>query len=211
MTMNPAGGRYDLDDWLESHLFDRRIVVVRGPLDHEAATRAASKLMTLDATSDDGCELQLDSGGGPLEAALAIVDVIDAMGVAVHAKCLGRVEGAAVAVAAVCNRRTAMPHTRFRLSDPPVEIEGRASDIGHQLEYQQALLGRYHDRLAEATGQSREATRAACDAGRYMDAGEALAFGLIDEVEGRRRAVIRGIKGGRDDGGGGRPTGLAPR
>ena len=50
-------------DWLEGHLFDRRIVVLRGSLDDVTATRIASQLMTLDATGDDAVQLQLDCPG----------------------------------------------------------------------------------------------------------------------------------------------------
>ena len=127
--MSIGGERTDWDDWLESHLFDRRVVVLRGNLDHDAATRAASKLMTLDATGDDKVELQLDSPGGPLEAAFAVVDVLDALGVEVEVTCLGRVEGPAVLVAAVCHRRLALEHTRFRLADPEMSIEGRVERV----------------------------------------------------------------------------------
>lgn len=120
----PAG-----EDRLESCLFDRRVVVLRGPLDAESATRVASKLMTLDATGDDTVQLQLDSPGSPLEPAFAVVDVIDAMAIGVEVVCMGRVESTAVAVAAVCERRTALAHAQFRLADPDIEISGPASQI----------------------------------------------------------------------------------
>src|SRR5487761_1817755 len=147
--MTETGG-VEWDDWLEGHLFDRRVLVMRGPLDDRSATRAASQLMTLDAVGDNTIQLQLDSPGGPLEAAFAVIDVIDALVVSVEVLCLGRVEGSAVAVAAVAHRRLAMPHTRFRLADPDVAIEGRAADLERLLAAHHQAIGRYHLRLAEA-------------------------------------------------------------
>lgn len=191
--MNTSGERTEWDDWLESHLFDRRVVVVRGSLDHGVATRAVSKLMTLDATGDGKIELQLDSPGGPLEAAFAIADVLDAVGVEVEVTCMGRVEGAAVLVAAVCHRRLALEHTRFRLSDPEVEIEGRASQLEHLVENHRSLLKRYHVRLAEACRRPRVEIEAACAAGRWIDASEAVKRGIVDEVRHRREAVMRSL------------------
>jgi len=191
--MTTSGERTEWDDWLESHLFDRRVVVLRGTLDHSAATRAASKLMTLDATGDDRIELQLDSPGGPLEAAFAVVDVLDALRVEVEVTCLGRVEGAAVLVAAVCRRRLALEHTRFRLADPAVEIEGTASHLEHLVENHRSSIRRYHERLAEACRKPFAKIESACASGRWMDAAEALRWGIVDEVSRRRQGVVRSL------------------
>jgi ATP-dependent Clp protease protease subunit len=182
-------------DWLEGHLFDRRIVSLRGPLDHSTATRIASQLMTLDATGDDAVQLQLDSEGGSLEAAFAVIDVIDALGVPVHVTCLGRVEGSAAVVGAVCSRRLAMPHTRFRVSDPDVEFEARASQVASLVRYHREGFLRYHERLALATGRSLDAVTAACTEGRFMDSSEAIGFGLVDEIVRSQRAPIRSLPG----------------
>jgi ATP-dependent Clp protease protease subunit len=191
--MSTGGERTDWDDWLESHLFDRRVVVLRGSIDHDAATRAASKLMTLDATGDDRIELQLDSPGGPLEAVFAVVDVIDALGVEVEVTCMGRVEGAAVLVASVCHRRLALEHTRFLLADPEVEIGGRASDLEHLVASHQSSLRRYHERLSEACRRPSTEVEAACGARRWMDSSEAAKWGIVDEVRRRRQATVRSL------------------
>lgn len=181
--------RYEGDDWLESHLFDRRVVVLRGPLDGHAATRVASKLMTLDATSDDPVQLQVDSGGGALEAGFAVIDVIDAMGVTVEVVCMGRVEGTAVAVAAVCGRRAALAHAQFRLVDPDVELSGRACELEALVAHHEGALARFHERLAQATGRSAEAVEDACRKGLYLSAEEALGYGIVDKIIDRRRAI----------------------
>jgi ATP-dependent Clp protease, protease subunit len=185
----------DRSDWLEGHLFDRRIVTLRGPLDHQRATRIASQLMSLDATGDDAVQLQLDSEGGSLEAAFAVIDVIDALGVPVYVTCLGRVEGSAAVVAAVCSRRRAMAHTRFRLSDPNVEFEARASQVASLVQHHREGFLRYHERLALATGRSLEAVTAACTEGRFMNCSDAIAFGLVDEIIRSQRAPVRSLPG----------------
>jgi ATP-dependent Clp protease protease subunit len=182
-------------DWLEGHLFDRRIVTLRGPLDDATATRIAAQLMTLDATGDDVVQLQLDCPGGSLESGFAVVDVIDALGVPVHVTCLGRVEGPAALVAAVCGRRLAMAHTRFRLNDPDVAFEARASQVQSLVEYHRQGYLRYHERLALATGRSLDKVVAACEAGAFLTAVEAIAFGLVDEVVRSQRASVRALPG----------------
>ena len=109
--------------------------------------------MTLDALGDGAVELQLDSEGASLEAAWTLIDVIDLLGVPVNIVCSGRVEGAAVGVLAAGERRTALPHARFRLTDPELEISGRASELGALLEHHARRLERLHERVAAATGR----------------------------------------------------------
>ena len=145
MNFEPNGS------WLEERLFERRIVLCRGVLDDPLAGRVAAELMTLDALGDGAVELQLDSEGASLEAAWTLIDVIDLLGVPVNIVCSGRVQGAAVGLLSAGGRRTALPHARFRLTDPELEIAGRASELGALLDHHRARLERLHER-AESNG-----------------------------------------------------------
>ena len=113
--------------WLQERLFERRIVSCRGVLDDALAGRVSAELMTLDALGDAAVELQLDARGASLEAAWTLIDVIDLLGVRVNIVCSGRVEGAAVGVLSAGAHRRALADARFRLTDPELEISGRAS------------------------------------------------------------------------------------
>src|SRR4030095_3645711 len=59
-----------LGGWLQDQLFERRIVLVTGRLNEDAAARAAAALLALDARGDQPIELHLDSPDGALGAAL---------------------------------------------------------------------------------------------------------------------------------------------
>ena len=181
--------RPDLGDWLEGYLFDRRIVVLRGPLDEASSTRLATELMTLDATGDSPITMQVDSPGGSLGAALTLVDVIELLGVPVHVLAMGRVEGSAVAVVASGAKRSSLAHTRFRFSDPQVSFEARASEAEQLARVELDLLLRYHDHLARALGRPTEEVTGWCASGRYVTATEAREIGLIDDVSGERASL----------------------
>ncbi len=189
----PEPDRPDWDDWLESHLFDRRVVVLRGPLDAAIATRVASQLMALDASGDEAVQLQLDSPGGSLEAAFAVADVIDVLGVPVEVLCMGRVEGTAVLVAAVCPRRAAFEHCRFAMREPPVEIAGPAAQLEVQLAYHEAAIVRYHERLASATGRPVAEIEAECSRGGFRGASEAVELGIVDKVVQAKVSRLRAV------------------
>ena len=178
MSMDPNGS------WLEEQLFDRRIVLCRGVLDDTLAGRVAAELMALDALGDEAVELRLDGEGASLEAAWSLVDVIDLLGVPVNIICSGRVDGAAVGLLTTAGRRTALPHARFRLRDPELEISGRASELAGLLAHHTATLDRLHERIATSTGHRLADVAEDFRSGRALDAEGALAYRLVDEIAG---------------------------
>ena len=95
-----------LGSWLQEQLFERRIVLVTGRLDDDAAARAAAALLTLDACGNRPIELHLDSPGGALGAAFVLVDTADTLRSELRVLCRGQVVGPAIAVVAVADHRT---------------------------------------------------------------------------------------------------------
>jgi ATP-dependent Clp protease protease subunit len=178
-------------DTVQTKLFEQRTVFISGVLDDKAAGDAAAQLMTLDATGDSSVTLVLDAAGTSLDAAFTVMDVIDLLGVPVHCVCVGRAEGPAVGVLAVCERRIMAPHARLRLRDPDAEANGTAADMVRWAEYHQTALARFCRRVADAAKQPVDRVAEDCTQGRYLDADEAVAYGLADEVAGNDAAIIR--------------------
>ncbi len=149
-----------LGGWLQEQLFERRIVLVTGQLDDGAAAKAAAALLALDARGERPIELHLDSPDGALGAAFVLIDTAD--------------------------HRTAAPHTRFRLSQPTGRFAGTPEEIAAQSRQQQELLWKLYGRLARRTGRPAEEIAEDMRRGRYLDAREALDYGLIDEITAAR-------------------------
>ena len=187
---NPTGDS-DWRDVVRARLFDRRIVMVRGSLDDEVAGQAAAELMTLDASGDEAITLHVDCAGGTLDAAFTLMDTIDLLGVPVHTVCVGRADGPAVGVVAVGRRRSTSPHSRFHLCQPQASVQGTARDLERWARHHEDQIARFASRLAEATRQPSERIEADLDAGRYLDAEEAVQYRLVDEVMRPKRAEIR--------------------
>jgi ATP-dependent Clp protease protease subunit len=171
-----------LGNWLHEHLFERRIVLVPGRLDDDAAARAAVALLTLDASGREPIELHLDSPGGALGAAFVLVATADILRSELRVLCRGQVGGAAIAVVAAADHRIAAPHTRFHLAQPMERFTGTPEEIVAQSRQQQELLWKLYGSLARRTGQPAEEIAEHMRRGRYLNAREALDYGLIDEI-----------------------------
>jgi ATP-dependent Clp endopeptidase proteolytic subunit ClpP len=169
-------------------LLARRTIVVDRELDIPGATYVAAQLMTLDADSDDAITLLVNSPGGPLDAAAAILDTMELVRGPVDTTCLGQAVGtAAVVVASGTGRRRAGAGARFSLRLPAVELSGPASRLGDEVAHYGRLRDLVLDRLVEATGANRRMVARDLDRGRNLTAPEAVAYGLVDEVLARGR------------------------
>ena len=171
-----------LGEWLQRQLFDRRIVLATGRLDDDAAAKAAADLLSLDARGDQPIELHLDSADGELGAAFVVIDTIEILRPPLHVLCRGQVGGPVIGLLAAADHRVAARHARFHLSQPTASFAGTPAAIAAQSRQQQELLWRLYARLARRTGRAAEEIAEDMRRGRYLDAREALDYGLVDEI-----------------------------
>lgn len=186
-------GRFT-DRSLADSMFNRRVLFLFGELDDRRAGDLAMALMALDAEGEEPITLHIDSSGGPLDASLSVMDTIDLLSVPVHATSSGRVDGSAIGVLAVCEWRRASTNARFRFGAPQDSFAGAATDAEKWIRQHRDRLDRFEARLSQACGQPTERLHTDIETGRYIDAEEALRYGLIDEVLGRRDADVVPLK-----------------
>ena len=202
----------DPRSWMQKQLFDRRIVLLSGPMDDETGNEIGAALMTLDALGDGPVHLQIDSDGGSLSAALALMDIIDVLGVPVWASCMGQAAGPVVGVLAVCSHRLMAAHARVRLVEPTLDVPG--APPGSSSRWPRPTLDQWRafcTRLSAATGQPLDRVLEDADRGRFLSAGEAVDYGLADEVAAADARMYRlpgqpigfGTRSRRDTGGAG--------
>jgi ATP-dependent Clp protease protease subunit len=154
----------------------QRVVLIRGSLDDDQATAAMAKLLFLqDQDPSEPITLLIDSPGGPVAAAMAVIDTIRGLSPPVRTRC----DGCAHATAAVllaCGRRGERSVVRGgELSLTP--LTGAPSA---ERERVRLLLARV---IAGASGQAVESVEADLDYGRSFDPlSSAVEYGLVDRV-----------------------------
>ena len=187
MVPMPSTPRPQPPDDVRSQVYERmlarRTIMLDRELDAGTATLVAAQLMTLDADGTERMTLLVNSPGGPLDAAAAVLDTIDLVRGPVDTTCLGQAAGTAAAVVAAGTGRRrigAGAQVRLRLAD--VALAGPAGRVDADLTYLRDLRRTLIDRLAGITGQDRQQIERDIDAGRSLTAPEAVAYGLVDEV-----------------------------
>ena len=168
------------EHWLAERLLEQRVVALAGALDADDVNRAVAELALLDASGDEPVQLRLSGVSADLDSALTLVDALDLMGAPVHATVLGTLTGAAVAVLAVADRRTAGAHAVVHLTEPRTPRRGLGRDVEALAAEHARQLRRLQERLAEATGRDVERIATDMRTGRLLSTEEAREYGLVD-------------------------------
>ena len=173
-------------DWtgrLLERLLERRIVLVSGLLDDDAATRLSAQLLTLDAEGDQPIRLELQNLRAELPAALTVMGILDVMRVPVHGCVSGEISGPALGVLACCTRRTGYPNASFTLSEPRLQFGGTASAVSAREQQVCRMLDTLYFRLADVTGRETDEIREDARRGQCLTTAQAIGYGLIQAQE----------------------------
>jgi ATP-dependent Clp protease protease subunit len=170
---------------LDDMLLENRIIFMIGEISYGLAATVIMKMLYLD-NQKRGSEISLyiNSPGGSVDDTMAIYDTMIFIGSPVATYCIGRAEsGAAIILSAgEKGRRHALPHAKVMLHQPWGGISGQAADIQIQAEEILKAKKMINEILSKITGQPIEKITAETERDRYMTAGEAKDYGLIDEV-----------------------------
>jgi len=170
---------------IEDMLLENRIIFLAGPITERTASLVIMRLLYLQSIKKDQMiNLYINSPGGLVDQTLAIYDTMQFLGCDVATYCIGQASsGAAIILAAgMKGNRFALPNAKVMLHQPYGGITGQAEDIRIQAEEvlrDKALL---NEILAKHTGQDSEKIGAEIERDRYMNAQEALEYGLVDEI-----------------------------
>jgi ATP-dependent Clp protease protease subunit len=170
---------------IEDLLLDNRIIFLAGPITEKTASIVIMRLLYLQSIKKDAdINLYINSPGGLVDQTLAVYDTMKFLGCDVATYCIGQASsGAAIVLAAGAKgKRFALPNAKIMLHQPYGGITGQAEDIRIQAEEvikDKKLLIKI---LAECTGQDPKKIEEQTERDRFLDAGEAKEYGLVDEI-----------------------------
>ncbi|MEU6116914.1 ATP-dependent Clp protease proteolytic subunit [Streptomyces sp. NPDC047117] len=208
-TERTTQGARTLDPY--SKLFDERIVFLGTPIDDTAANDVMAQLIHLEhAAPDQAISLYINSPGGSFTAMTAIYDTMQFVTSPIETVCLGQAASAAAVLLAAGHpgRRLALPGARVLIHQPSFSepIEGQATDLDLQARELLRTRDLLEELLARHTGRPREQIAADIERDKILDARQAVAYGLIDDVT-RGRKASAGVSGGAPGAGSGTAPG----
>ena len=169
-----------------SRLLRDRIIFIGTPIDDNIANIVVAQLLFLDYEDPErDVQLYIHSPGGSVTAGLAIYDTMQFIRPDVSTICIG--SSASMATILLCagtkGKRLALPNSTIHMHPAGVgQIGGYAPDVEIQARELLRMQSKIRQIMADHTGQTIEKISHDFDRDLYMDAQQALAYGIVDEV-----------------------------
>jgi ATP-dependent Clp protease protease subunit len=179
-----------------SRLLKDRIIFLGGPIDDVTANLIIAQMLFLsneDVKRD--IHFYINSPGGTITAGLAIYDTMQFLRCEVATYCVGQAASMAAVLLAGghAGKRFLLASNRILLHQPLIsgQLIGPATDLDIEAKEILRLRARLYDILAQHTGQSTEKVEKDCDRNLWLDAAEAIEYGLADRILQKAPEIVR--------------------
>ncbi|MEV4249264.1 ATP-dependent Clp protease proteolytic subunit [Streptosporangium canum] len=201
-------GRYVLPSFVErtsygvkemnpyNKLFEDRIIFLGVQVDDASANDVMAQLLTLESLDPDrDISVYINSPGGSFTAMMAIYDTMQFVRPEIQTVCLGQAASAAAILLAggTAGKRFALPNARMLIHQPSTEGGGQGSDIEIQAREILRMRSQMETILARHSGKTPAEVRKDIERDKILDAEEAKAYGLIDDIIPSRKKLAKAI------------------
>jgi ATP-dependent Clp protease protease subunit len=175
-------------DPLLFRMLKTRTILISGEINKDLAEKTIRQLILLEDLGDEPVRIFIDSPGGDADAGYAIFDMIRFVKPPVWTVGMGLVASAAaiIQLASPKERRVGLPNSHYLIHQPLSGIRGVATDIEIHARELEKLREKINRLIAEETGAPFARVEKDTDRDFWMNAGEAVAYGLISKVITRR-------------------------
>jgi ATP-dependent Clp protease protease subunit len=183
-----------------SRLLRDRIVFLAGGVDDDISNLIIAQMLFL-SNEDNKTDIQfyINSPGGSVTAGLAIYDTMQFLRCDVATTCIGLAAsmGAWLLAAGTAGKRSALPNARVMLHQPLIGgvMQGTATDLSIEAKEMLRLRQRMYEIMSHHTGQPIDKVHKDCDRNLWLEADEAVQYGVIDKKMERMVTSMAG-KGG---------------
>ncbi len=168
-----------------SLLLKERIIFVGTPIDDQVANVVVAQLLYLSKEDPEkGIQMYINSPGGQIYSGLAIYDTMQMIPNKISTVSVGFSAsfGTVLLAAGTKSQRYALPHATIHMHQPLGGIQGQASDIEIHAREILRLRSRLNEILAGATGKPLEEIERDTERDFFLNAEQAVAYGLVDQV-----------------------------
>jgi ATP-dependent Clp protease, protease subunit len=182
-------GRGERSYDIYSRLLRERIVFLVGPVNDQTANLVVAQLLFLESENPDkDVQFYINSPGGSVSAGMAIYDTMNFIKPDVSTLCTGMAAsmGAFLLAAGAKGKRFSLPNSKVMIHQVLGGAQGQATDIeihAKDILKTKAVMNRI---LAERTGQPLEKIERDTERDYFLDAEEAKAYGIVDQVVSKR-------------------------
>ncbi len=168
-----------------SAMLKSRSIYLEGEINSQIAASINAQLLYLDSIGDEDIEMHIDSPGGSISAGMAILDTMNYIKADVATICSGTAASMAAVIFAggAKGKRYILPHSEVMIHQPSTGFEiSKASDIKIIADHIAAKKRELIDVLSENCGQPREQVEKDIESDHYMNAEEAVKYGIADKI-----------------------------
>ncbi len=172
-----------------SRLLKERVIFIVGGIEDHMANLVVAQLLFLESENPDkDIHLYINSPGGVVTAGMAIYDTMQFIKPDVSTLCIGQAAsmGAVLLAGGAEGKRYALPHSRVMIHQPLGGFQGQATDIDIHAREILKIRKELNRVLASHSGQEIDTIERDTERDNFMDANQAVEYGLIDEVLDKR-------------------------
>jgi ATP-dependent Clp protease protease subunit len=170
-----------------SRLLKDRIIFLGGPVTDDSANLIVAQMLFLsneDSKSD--IHFYINSPGGAITAGMAIYDTMQFVRCDVATYCIGQAAsmGAVLLAGGHKDKRYVLDNSRVLLHQPLISgvLQGPATDLDIEAKEMLRMRERLYKILAEHSGKDAESIEKDCDRNLWLEAEEAINYGLVDRI-----------------------------
>jgi ATP-dependent Clp protease protease subunit len=170
-----------------SRLLKDRIIFLGGGVDDDVANLIIAQMLFLSNENDEAdIHFYINSPGGVITSGLAIYDTMQFLRCDVSTYCVGQAAsmGSVLFAGGKEGKRYMLPNSRILLHQPLISgvMQGPATDLEIEAKEILRLRERLYGILSEHTGQDAKKIEKDCDRNLWLEANEAISYGLADKI-----------------------------
>ncbi|MCI1209267.1 MAG: ATP-dependent Clp protease proteolytic subunit [Treponema sp.] len=173
-----------LQDPLTEKFLKTRQILLSGEINKDLAEKIVRQLLILEADSDKPISVFIDSPGGDVDAGFAIFDMLRFIKAPVTLIGMGLIASAAalIILAVPKDHRWGLPNSHYLIHQPMSGMKGVATDIEIHAKEMSKTRDKLNRIIADATGTPLERVAKDTDRDYWLDAEEAIDYGIISRI-----------------------------